>query len=244
MRKVKSLLKTVCVISLLILQFNTVEIKAAVYVPGNGFEYHNYFYQSYTTNYGVNTHSNGYTYANPYANNGIIGWCTWYAWGRAYEKGNPINLSYNGRAKTWWNNSPSFAKGQDPRPNSIAVWSNSGDGHVAYVEAVNGDTVYITEGGWNDEIDYHERLYNRYKPTNGSDNFLGYIYLTAPVSKPSSPSNLKIDANMTNITASWQPSSSATTYIIKVYNNYLCTGNDLVLNRDVGNVSSTSFSLN
>lgn len=71
------------------------------------------------------------------------GQCTWYAWGRAKENDN-YALQHMGNAEDWKVNS------QTPAAHSIAVWTNSkkGNGHVAYVEKVEGDDVWITEANY------------------------------------------------------------------------------------------------
>lgn len=87
-------------------------------------------------------------YYSPTSPFGGINWpvgCTRYAWGRAYEKlGVRIPVRYS--AGSWINEARAagVATGMTPRSNSVAVWS----GHVAFVESVSGDSVYLTEGGW------------------------------------------------------------------------------------------------
>lgn len=75
--------------------------------------------------------------------------CTWYAWGRAYEVLG-IKLPVLGNAVTWYDtlSKAGYPVGSEPRANSIAVWRDAGAGHVAFVEAVDGNNVYFTEGGW------------------------------------------------------------------------------------------------
>lgn len=80
--------------------------------------------------------------------------CTAYAWGRAYEiLGYKPNLSRS-HAYNWFNdnvNKGAFSYGNTPKIGSIICW-NGGYGHVAVVEAVNGNTMTISEsayGGFN-----------------------------------------------------------------------------------------------
>src|SRR5579859_1468301 len=70
------------------------------------------------------------------------GQCTWYAWGRAKEN-DDVSLPHFGDATDW----ATAITSQQPRAHSIAVWQNEikGNGHVAYVEKVDGNDVYISE---------------------------------------------------------------------------------------------------
>lgn len=91
-------------------------------------------------NYGVNLDSACYSSSNPFRN--YWGQCTWYAWGRAFEK-TGTQLSYRGNAGDWTSGAVST-----PRVNSVAVWKYSKTypyGHVAFVEAYDGTNIYITE---------------------------------------------------------------------------------------------------
>ena len=88
-------------------------------------------------NYGVNLDSACYSTSNPFKD--YWGQCTWYAWGRAFEK-TGTQLGYRGNAKTWTSGAVST-----PRANSIAVWTGGKYGHVAFVEAYDGTNIYISE---------------------------------------------------------------------------------------------------
>lgn len=69
------------------------------------------------------------------------GQCTWYVAQRRY-------IPWNGNANTWLRKAPQygFATGNEPRAGAImATREGSAYGHVAYVEAVNGDLVTISE---------------------------------------------------------------------------------------------------
>ena len=90
--------------------------------------------------YGVDLSSAGYssTGGNPFA----YPQCTWYCYGRAYEKFG-ISLPMRGNAETWYDaaSSSGFAVGTTPRVDSIVVLRGVGSatvglGHVAYVEAM------------------------------------------------------------------------------------------------------------
>lgn len=56
-----------------------------------------------------------------------------------------VSLPAWGNAKTWYNlaKNAGFEVGSEPRNNSIIVWDITEYGHVAYVEKVSGDYMYI-----------------------------------------------------------------------------------------------------
>ena len=56
-----------------------------------------------------------------------------------------VSLPAWGNAKTWYNSAKNagFEVGSEPRNNSIIVWDITEYGHVAYVEKVSGDYMYI-----------------------------------------------------------------------------------------------------
>lgn len=68
------------------------------------------------------------------------GWCTWYV----AEK---RNVTWRGNAGTWLGGAQSAgrATGKVPAVGSIMVTNESPWGHVAFVEAVNGDTITVSE---------------------------------------------------------------------------------------------------
>ena len=75
--------------------------------------------------------ANGYPY----------GWCTYYVATRRYVPsswGNAKNWLYSARRA-------GYATGSEPAVGAIMVTSESGWGHVAYVESVNGDTITVAE---------------------------------------------------------------------------------------------------
>jgi Surface antigen len=124
--------------------------------------------------------SPAYTSSNPYSSPN----CTWYAWGRAKEvTGVSLPTSW-GDAGDWPVSSSSI-----PKDNSIAVWTDAGAGHVAYVESVNvsAGTMTISEANYDSEHNtlpyaYH---YDDKFPINGNKDdgrggtqkFKGYYYL-------------------------------------------------------------------
>ena len=67
-------------------------------------------------------------------NHFAYGYCTYYVAGKR-------NVPWSGNAIAWWANARpyGYAEGQTPVVGAIMVTRESGYGHVAYVEAVNGD---------------------------------------------------------------------------------------------------------
>ena len=113
----------------------------------------------------------------------IIGNCTWYAWGRAWELTGkqPIDAGLIGNAYQWWEAnkaSGKFKYGSEPKLGAIAVWSSSmpnseGCGHVAVVEAIENGKVYISESAWHGTLFKYREIYDI--------NYIqGYIYLDEP----------------------------------------------------------------
>ncbi|MGM9940477.1 MAG: CHAP domain-containing protein [Bulleidia sp.] len=104
---------------------------------------------------------------DPYA--GGTSNCTDTAWLLAYEAGHV--LPNWGNAYAWLYNAQAtgYATGYLPAVGSIAVYSN----HVAYVAAVDGDRVYIKEGGYNGH--YMERWVSA--TSEGTQSLQGYVYL-------------------------------------------------------------------
>ena len=107
---------------------------------------------------GLNLNSNNYNSRG--GNTFPSGQCTWYAWGRMKEKvGFSIGFTQpSGRdAKLWWtgNMVNNMTKSSTPRKNSIIVWgNNSKPGHVAFVEDVVGNTLYLSEGNGRNKNGY------------------------------------------------------------------------------------------
>lgn len=135
------------------------------------------------SNYGVNINSEWYqTATNPYFQE-YKGECTWYVWGRAMEKCG-VDLSCfrgTGNAVTWFDTARAlgFAVGTTPQVNSIVVYGDAGGiGHVAFVEKIDGTTVYYSDGNhrWNGQrYEYFEGSFD----ANYEQGVIGYIYLDA-----------------------------------------------------------------
>lgn len=125
---------------------------------------------------------NSYFFANnPYAQGGYgMPNCTAYAFGRAYEiLGTTPNLCM-GNANSWWTYNQStgyYPSGSTPKLGAVICWGGSSDGHVAIVEAINGDTVTLSEST------YSGIYFQNYTYTIGAEDatsvggFQGYLYL-------------------------------------------------------------------
>ena len=134
-------------------------------------------------NYYYNASYNPYTYETYVRKANLIGECTWYVWGRAYEiLGHWPNIS-NRYAKDFYAynlNSGAYPYGNEPKlgaiacfaPNNHAHWT----GHVAIVEAVGGDgSVILSEYNFKG---VHVFSSDRYlNPTEARTWVQGYIYL-------------------------------------------------------------------
>lgn len=94
------------------------------------------------------------------------GWCTWYAASRRY-------VPWSGDAHDWYYNAQAYGRpvGRTPVVGAIMVTWESGWGHVAYVESVNGSTFTVSEmnyAGWG-------RISSR-TITTGQVPLIGFIY--------------------------------------------------------------------
>jgi surface antigen len=108
------------------------------------------------------------------ANGFAYGYCTWWVAHKRY-------VPWRGDAAQWWWNARPFgyAEGAAPRAGAIMVMgvsSTSPDGHVAYVESVNGDGSFVVSemnwwgvpgGGWG-RVDY--------RTVTSMRGILGFIY--------------------------------------------------------------------
>ena len=102
-----------------------------------------------TTSLGGGSYGLGYLGGTPtYGGNGYdFGFCTWYAFNRRAQLGNPVpgNL---GDAYTWASRAAEFGvpTGSAPRAGAVAVKHSAKPGHVAVVEQVNDDgSFWISE---------------------------------------------------------------------------------------------------
>lgn len=110
----------------------------------------------------------GYTAggSNPYSG----GWsnCTYGAWQALYNA-RGISLPNLGNASEWYANAAAYgyAVSGTPTVGGIAVYN----GHVAYVDSVNGDMVHIVEGNYSGH--YNERWVS--VSGTGTKSIIGYI---------------------------------------------------------------------
>ena len=86
--------------------------------------------------------------SGPYPNHFAYGYCTWYVANKRY-------IPWFGNAIDWWPNARANGQGegQVPKVGAVMVTRESGYGHVAYVESVNGDGSWVVSEmnfiGWN-----------------------------------------------------------------------------------------------
>lgn len=103
---------------------------------------------------------------NPYGG----GWsnCTYGAWQALYNA-RGIALPNLGNASSWYSNAAAlgYSVSSTPTAGGIAVYN----GHVAYVDAVDGNLVHIVEGGFNGH--YNERWVS--SSGTGTKSTIGYI---------------------------------------------------------------------
>lgn len=105
--------------------------------------------------YGYNgpRYKEGYTYYNcPYPENTYNGNCTWWCWGRLHETMGTYLPNY-GDAYNWYSRYAADGGSVDPnanniQPGDIIVMEDGGPGHVAFVEQVVGNTVYISQSAY------------------------------------------------------------------------------------------------
>lgn len=110
--------------------------------------------------------------------------CTWYAYGRAWELlGKRPALSVNG-AHRWYGYNDGYERGAEPKLGAVGCWSDDAStvGHVAIVEAIDGDNITFSESGWSYTNDYFKTVtrnkYNMNYSVGGIERkFQGYIYL-------------------------------------------------------------------
>ena len=133
-------------------------------------------------NYNGNIASNGYQNKFP------TGQCTWYCFGRAYERARiwlQFNVAGDNYASRWLDRVVTSSGGavelrdasKDPVANCIAVFSDGGYGHVVYVEDVEDDYVYFTEGnGWKANGEVAKVKLSNFKGF-WSQTLLGYLRL-------------------------------------------------------------------
>ena len=118
--------------------------------------------------------------------------CTWYAYGRAWELlGSKPALCLRGAHKWFDYTKDGYERGCEPRLGAVACWSdaNSTVGHVAIVEAIDGDNVTCSESGWSYTKGYLKTVTRNkhsmsYSLGGVERKFQGYIYLPISADNP------------------------------------------------------------
>ncbi|MCQ2461771.1 MAG: fibronectin type III domain-containing protein [Clostridia bacterium] len=161
--------------------------------------------------------SRWWAYGAPYGQGG----CTWFVGARVMEltgKG-----TYNTQVgSTWYNyygSNLGFSKGQSPQAGSVICWS----GHVAFLEKIDGNTAYISEGG---HLSYPSNDYCRIFTCNVSSitslnsGFIGYVYTGASVpTVGSSTLTVKAGTSHSNTSFSWTKATNAKSYSVRIKNS-------------------------
>lgn len=103
--------------------------------------------------------------------------CVGYAYGRFMEcAGIKTCKLPTGDAGTWYD-STAYSKGFTPRVGAVACWSGgtAGNGHVAIVERIDGNTVTVSESGYYSKVRFQRRDMVPPFDFNGL-SFQGFIY--------------------------------------------------------------------
>lgn len=129
---------------------------------------------------------------NPFdGNQYCIGNCTWYACGRAWEildkaKQEPDLSIFGGNPYGIWlknKQTKTYKTGKTPKPGALVVFgAQYGSYHIAVVEKVDGDEVYVSESGYKtmytrpsaSDIVFH---YGKLEEWSRNREIIGYIYL-------------------------------------------------------------------
>ena len=136
--------------------------------------------------------------------------CAWFASARVKELTGQGNTIFSGWA--WYNTqygNYGFSRGSVPKAKSLACYGN----HVAVVEAVNGDTVTVSQGGMSGLSDaahgycvISTMSRSKLESQGGCGTFYGYVYMNASEPNPPSTGNNpfgyldKVTAEMGKIT--------------------------------------------
>ena len=160
-----------------------------------------------------------YAASNPYVGGNSN--CTYTAW-RLVKEHTGIELpGFTGNAAGWYQGAINYgyAVGGTPQPDSVVVYDRdvNGYGHVAYVTAVNGNQIYVQEGGYLGG--YHEGWTQAYGKRAETGTILGYIYLKNNV-YPSQPTlNVSAGDSTKNTTLSWNATANTNYYDLRIYNS-------------------------
>lgn len=179
---------------------------------------------------------------NIFTKYGYKGQCTWFTYGRTIEKlGISLPCEFYGNAVDWWYADVKdnvYAYGSEPKPNSIAVWGGGklGYGHVAFVEKVEGNTVYFNEGNFTIRGAYDGKLKSLSKEEikdRGNLHLKGYIYLNEKNSLPES--NKNTNTTNSNVSPSGSSESSIKSGVVNL------SSKDSTLNIRSNNNSSSNI---
>lgn len=107
--------------------------------------------------------------------------CTTYAYGRVYEvTGSRPMLPTSGAGRWWADNQSNYQNGygypfgQTPAVGAIACYPD----HVAFVESIDGDTIWMSESAWSGHTNPNNRWF--YQTKDKTDRYngdcYGYIY--------------------------------------------------------------------
>lgn len=107
--------------------------------------------------------------------------CTKYAFGRAYELlGYKPNNNGWGNAGTWFAGKDGYERSSDPhapRLGAIMCWGGSGYGHVAVVEAINGDKITFSDSSYPYVSNGQEKVGWNWRLRDANVNSLSSLYL-------------------------------------------------------------------
>ena len=98
------------------------------------------------TNVPLDLNTEHFNSKNTLTTSGFKGQCTWFSFGRALQVSG--KKMPTGNAQTWINSAIAmgYETGSQPSYNSVVVLSSDRFGHVAFVEAYDGETITISEG--------------------------------------------------------------------------------------------------
>lgn len=160
----------------------------------------------------------GYSYGQyAYTSSG----CAWYASARVNQltgKGNTIRGASN-----WWNNCDSygFSRGSTPQAGSIICLTGSFE-HVAIIEKIEGNTAYISEGGFKSAGSNYgycrlrttnvNNIANEYASWSGL-SLIGYVYFGGgTIAPPSAPTNCQSGSWDDRVQIQWNTVDNADGY--------------------------------
>ena len=173
-----------------------------------------------------------YTTLNPFYTSGYgMPNCTCYAWGRAYEILGKAPQLCTWQASLWYNYNVTngfYSYSSDitkPAVGAIICWGGD-DGHVAVVEKIDGNKIWISDSGYGRAEPFRYDWLNMNLTNLGYYNnpFLGYIYLlgngNTPSTEeaPSAPDYVTVEwynQSAMKATVSWPAVDGATYYEVE-----------------------------